>query len=204
MIRQCFRAKTGIQFHREAFKDVGLDPATLYPFVIDRPAALEPSASNLKIAEVGASGHSVEATDATLADDDSPTSASNFKSEEEEELTDALSLMYDQLKLSKFWWLLEIIPLRHHVQNQTDLRWKPYWKYVFFFKSTLFVTHAGVIVLFRVNLGRPRQIPGHVRERKEKIFVHRSVKTRMDAEGLKGGKYEPKAKFDHLNHEWVE
>jgi hypothetical protein len=61
-----------------------------------------------------------------------------------------------------------------------------------------------VIVLLRVNLGRPRGIPGPVREKKEKIFVHRSVKARMEAEGLKGGKYEPKAKFEHVDFEWVD
>jgi hypothetical protein len=133
MIRQCFIAKTGIQFHREAFTDIGLDPAALHPFVADRPAAIKPSAA--KVAEVMASAHAVEATDATLtedAEDASPTSASNFKTEEEEELADALSPIYDQLKLSWAWWILEIIPLRHHVQNRTDLHWKPYWKYVFF------------------------------------------------------------------------
>ena len=64
------------------------------------------------------------------------------------------------------------------------------------------VTHVGVIVLFRVNLGHARHVPGPVRDRKEKIRVHRSVKTRMEAEGLEGGKYKPNAKFEHLDFEW--
>jgi hypothetical protein len=34
--------------------------------------------------------------------------------------------------------------------------------------------------------------------------VHRSVKIRMDAEGLEGGKYSPRAKFDHVQYEWVD
>ena len=64
--------------------------------------------------------------------------------------------------------------------------------------------NVGVIVFVRMNLGRPRRIPAPVRERKEKICVHRSVKIRKDAEGLEGGKYEPKAKFEDLDFEWVD
>jgi len=64
-----------------------------------------------------------------------------------------------------------------------------------------FVIHVGVL---RVNLGRGRQIPNPVCERKEKILVHRSVKTRMDAEFLERGKYNPKAKFEHCDVEWVD
>jgi hypothetical protein len=32
-------------------------------------------------------------------------------SEEEEELHDALSPVYDQLKLKRWWWILEILPI---------------------------------------------------------------------------------------------
>jgi hypothetical protein len=60
--------------------------------------------------------------------------------------------------------------------------------------SSLYVTH---ILLLRINFGRARQIPEPV-PRKEKLYVHRSVKTRQDAEGLEGGKYKPKVQFDHL------
>jgi hypothetical protein len=61
-----------------------------------------------------------------------------------------------------------------------------------------------VIVPNRMNRGRARQVPTPVRERKEKIRVHRSVKIRMDAEGLEGGKYSPGAKFDHMECEYVD
>jgi hypothetical protein len=54
-----------------------------------------------------------------------------------------------------------------------------------------------------MNMGRGREIPKPVRGRGERVKVHRSVKTRMEAEGLKGGKYEPRAKFEHLDFEWV-
>ena len=53
-------------------------------------------------------------------------------------------------------------------------------------------------------MGGPRRVPEPDGELQEKILVHRSVKTRMEAEGLEGGKYTPKAKFEHLNFEWVD
>jgi len=38
MVRQCFLLRTGILFHKTMFKDIGLDPDTLYPDVLPRPA----------------------------------------------------------------------------------------------------------------------------------------------------------------------
>ena len=208
MIRQCFLAKTGIQFCLESFKEVGLDPSTLYPIVTPRPPALKPSIP--LITNVKASGHAVEPTDATLTDEShgllTTVSESTFKSEEDEELADAQCKIYDQLKLAWGWWILEILPLRHHVQNRNNLHWKSYWQYVVSF-SRGFICHstrACLFVLPRMNLGHPRRIPGPIRERKEKIYVHRSVKIRMEAEGLEGGKYKPKAKFEDLDYEWVD
>ncbi|KAI0288164.1 hypothetical protein B0F90DRAFT_1812849 [Multifurca ochricompacta] len=114
MIRQCFLAKTGIQFHRDAL----------------RP------------------------TDDTLIDQ---VQASPSAAEEDEELADALSSTHDQLKINKSWWILEVLPIRHKVQNRRDASWKGHWK---------------------VNMGRPRKIPEPLREKDEKIFVHRSVDIR--------------------------
>jgi hypothetical protein len=132
MIRQCFLAKTGIQFYRTTFKHIGLDPATLFPIVTTRLRALEPSAS--REAEARASTYCPDANQVTLNDQAqaSPIAACTFKSEEHEELLDALSPIYDQLELLKAWWILEILPLRHLVQDRKVSSWKPYWKYVFY------------------------------------------------------------------------
>ncbi|KAF8491994.1 hypothetical protein F5888DRAFT_1619394 [Russula emetica] len=184
MIRECFIAKTGIQFHSDSFNGIGIDPATLYPFVISpRSQPLKPLSST--VAELRASAHKSEATEATLTDESqaSTIAASTFESEENEELADSISPIYDQLKLARTWWILEILPMRHHMQDRKDLTWKPYWS---------------------INRGRPRQVPEPASSRNEKIHVHRSVKTRMEAEGLEGGKYTPKAKFEHLDFEWVD
>ena len=135
----------------------------------------------------------------------SPIAACTFKSEEHEELLDALSPIYDQLELSKAWWILEFIPMRHHVQDRKQLSWKSYWQYVSFPPpNSRSLSLMGVIVLLRVNCGHGRQIPKPVCERKERIRVHRSVKMRMNADCLKEGKYTPKAKFEHCEFEWVD
>ncbi|KAI9455939.1 hypothetical protein BJY52DRAFT_1384548 [Lactarius psammicola] len=150
MIRECFRANTGIQFY--------------HPSILSapRPPALTPSADQVQA---------------------SPTAATTFRTEEIEELADALSPIYDELKISKTWWILEILPMRHREQNRKDYTWKHFWK---------------------MNLGEGRAVPKPIRESREKIYVHRSVKIRMEAEGLEGGKYVPKAKFQEFDYEWVD
>ncbi|KAH9055195.1 hypothetical protein EDB87DRAFT_1688475 [Lactarius vividus] len=50
----------------------------------------------------------------------------------EQELKDALSPIYDQLKICKIWWLPEVIPLRHRVRCLEDLKALRghHWSYV--------------------------------------------------------------------------
>jgi hypothetical protein len=188
MIRQCFDTNTGIQFHAGSFKEVGLDIDTLCPIVLHRP---KPTGTS----------HAAEPTDSTLV----PASRSMFKLEEDEELKDALSPIYDTLKLTKTWWILEILPLQYSEQDRCDASWRTYWAYVIVQFMPLFcITQEGETFLHRMNMGRGREIPKPICERGERVKVHRSVKTRMEAEGLKGGKYKPKAKFEHLNFEWVD
>ena len=130
MIRECFLANTGIQFHRESFKDVGLDPDALYPFVHPRPPALPLSAA--QVTQVKAAAHAAEPTDGTLTEvEASPVEDSTLMSEEIEEVKDALSPIYDQLKKSKMWWILEFIPIRFREQDRRSFSMEHYWKYVF-------------------------------------------------------------------------
>jgi hypothetical protein len=49
-------------------------------------------------------------------------------------------------------------------------------------------------------MGEGRHVP---RQRKVGVKVHRSVKIRMEADGLEGGKYWPKAKLK-VEPEWVD
>ncbi|KAJ7863347.1 hypothetical protein B0H14DRAFT_2280318, partial [Mycena olivaceomarginata] len=40
MIRECFKADTGIIFDAQRLQELGLDPATLHPFVMPHPPSL--------------------------------------------------------------------------------------------------------------------------------------------------------------------
>ncbi|CCL98902.1 uncharacterized protein FIBRA_00909 [Fibroporia radiculosa] len=161
MIRQCFLTKTGIRFHSDLLHTVGLDPASLFPYVKQRPPAIYSLPS-----------HPREATAATLVD------ASLPGNEEEEDYKDALRPIYDQLTLARYWWLLEIVPLEHRRQSK-DHKWT----------NKIYV-----------NLGGGREIPEH-----QPFYVHRSVKTRLEAHDLEGGPYKPKcANFDRMQPIWVD
>ncbi|KAI0319543.1 hypothetical protein OF83DRAFT_1170095, partial [Amylostereum chailletii] len=126
MIRQCFLAGTGIQFHRSCFVKVGIHPDHLYPFVRPRQPALYASPSTVDRV-VKQSKHELEPSNETLKDeleeDRALTPIVMEMTEEEEDLRDALSPIYDQLELSKGWWSLEVIPLKHRVQKDS-LKWK--------------------------------------------------------------------------------
>ncbi|KAF8066486.1 hypothetical protein FPV67DRAFT_1781048 [Lyophyllum atratum] len=179
MIRECFKSETGIMFTTEGLRGAGLDPASLYPYVQKRPPPLPvtglqlqqiPSAKTQKLQH--------------FADVDNLVDI--HMSEEDHELHDAMSPIYDQLSLAWFWWLLELIPMKQHFQKSEDDSWAWY---------------------LGMNLGRGRFIPKQKRTR-HKIKVHRSVQLRMAAAYPGGAKYVPAASFqtalDLGNVEWVD
>ncbi|KAJ3575742.1 hypothetical protein NP233_g903 [Leucocoprinus birnbaumii] len=155
-------------FDTELLREIGLDPSTIWPIVTPRPPPL-PVTPEHKIPEIHAQ-HIAVPPEPFLG------------TEEEEELMDALSPAYDQLNISKFWWLLEILPLHLRYQKGNN-EW---------------VTRVGS------NLARPRFIPKQI---KNGVKIHRSVKMRMAAqyedEKKKGKRYKPKA---HLRVEptWID
>lgn len=107
MVRQCFILETGILFHREPLKTIGMDPSSLWPVVKSRPPPLSPfSMAKSPVSTVG--------TDNTLAD------LKRLVNEEEEELRDALSPINDMLKISPMWWILEVIPQKQRFQKDDD------------------------------------------------------------------------------------
>lgn len=176
MIRECFKTETGIMFISEGLRGVGLDPAGLYPYIQTRPPPL--SATDLHIQHIPSTK---EPTLQHFADVDSLIEL--HKSEEEHELLDALSPIYDQLSLAWFWWMLELFPMKQKFQK-SDNSWDSY---------------------LGMNLGRGRFIP---KQKKGVVKVHRSVRMRMDAQFLDGTKYKPKASFDTAlalgNVQWVD
>ncbi|PPQ75323.1 hypothetical protein CVT24_007036 [Panaeolus cyanescens] len=247
MVRECFKTNTGIMFNSEALLGIGMDPSTLYPFVVPRPPPIpvkpaedapssmnrgdgvpakdkekaeegervfriqnppkkritirphyylsklnpkfkignkggvpSPSPSTPALAVAGSSDEKHEDGDgekeggkkrrkkeepsaAELLREHADHSPSAHKptpflgSEEEEEVRDAMSPKYDQLKLAKGWWIYEILPLRLRYQREDDV-----W-----------------VSRFKANMASPRFIPTQI---SNGFKVHRSVKMRMEAE----------------------
>ncbi|KAG6827102.1 hypothetical protein H0H92_013214 [Tricholoma furcatifolium] len=112
MVRQCFLLKTGILFHKEMFNVIGMDPDSLYPVVKPRPPPVthltHPHNPEVKYLPV-------VGTSRVLVD------VSDFVSEEEEDLADALSAINDMLKIKKAWWILECIPQKIKRQGDDDI-----------------------------------------------------------------------------------
>jgi len=111
MVRECFKLNTGILFHRDTFKVIGLDYTTLWPVVKDRPNPITsfsggPPALSRPLLTMGLKGAIEDAND--------------FVSEEEEDLADILSSINDMLKISKTWWILEYIPQKIRFQKDDD------------------------------------------------------------------------------------
>ncbi|KAJ3883885.1 hypothetical protein F5051DRAFT_390463 [Lentinula edodes] len=208
MIRECFKANTGIMFNSQRLRSVGLDPSALYPFISPRLPPLSSEkihtiapipqkksklhrvlASCRKLIPCRSTGSSFDST--TLGPDslqgskdskEKDNEKTRILSEEEEDLEDVLSPKYDQLKITPFWWILEVIPMQFRYQRKCD-DWVSY---------------------FGFNLARPRHIP---EQSSNGVYVHRSVKIRMEAEKVgsngKRRRYTPKA---HLEVEpiWVD
>ncbi|KAJ7146429.1 hypothetical protein C8R44DRAFT_837120 [Mycena epipterygia] len=159
MIRQCFILKTGILFHCDMLRFVGMDPATLDPHVLARPLPLLTVPQESQLCTVGVS---------SLGDCD-------FRSEEEEDMLDALSPINNELKRTKLWWLLEYLPQKLRYQENDD-SWTQ--------KLT-------------VHRGEGRHIPWQLTH---EVKIHRSVKMRMEAVG-----YTPKAKLKAMTvPTWVD
>jgi hypothetical protein len=120
MIRECFRAQTGIQFRRSFLENLGIhvDVGTLDP-QLEQPAPTPPAVTT---------GH-VNTQTVTGTADGSPTDPTS-STKEGEERADALSRMHDQLEMMKAWWVLEWLPLRHRRQYHGYARPRHYWSYV--------------------------------------------------------------------------
>jgi len=185
MVRECFKTGTGIMFDSQGLRDIGLDPASLYPTVRQRPPPL--SVENLRLRQqksdkvaVAKPASSTGTSTGTVVANVAPTEPPKAMTEEEHELHDALSPVYDQLQLSWSWWILEVMPMRHRFQRGNN-KWE---------------------TPVRMNLASPRFIP----KQRDGVKVHRSVKLRMAAqpeqEHQKQG-YQPHAKL-LVEPEWID
>ncbi|KIY61727.1 hypothetical protein CYLTODRAFT_495095 [Cylindrobasidium torrendii FP15055 ss-10] len=170
MVRECFAAESGIMFDANRLRDIGMNPATLYPVVLQRPPPADCSISTIQAPiwhnKGTAEGESQSILLSSLkyllplwykhnnaVHHHETHHVEPFLSEEDEEVKDVHSPKYDQLDNKRGWWLLEsvFLPMRDAGYDR--------------------ITH------WRVNLGRPRVIPKP--KEGKKLYVHRSVKMRM-------------------------
>jgi hypothetical protein len=183
MVRECFKTRTGIMFDSERLRDIGIDPASLYPIIRPRPPPLPVENQRLRPqkADKVSLAHPAPSTGVSSVAGTStgnlvatapPSLSPKAMTEEEHELHDALSPVYDQLQLSWIWWILEVIPTRQRFQRGNN-EWEKELK---------------------MNLGGPRFIP---KQRDHGVKVHRSVKLRMMAQPEEDQKkgYQPHAKL---------
>jgi hypothetical protein len=183
-------------FKSSALKEIGMDPSTLYPFVKPRPPPppLSPTdrIRNPPAKEIPIRPHKhLRKKKQKARPETEPDMQTLIKgrtegarSEEEQDLLDVLSPKYDQLKIKKRWWVLELVPLQLRYQRG-DNQWVSY---------------------FASNMAHPRFIP---QQRTNGFKVHRSVKLRMEAEfedekrRSRGKKYAPKPKFK-VEPTWID
>jgi hypothetical protein len=119
MIRECFKTKSGIMFDADKLFDIGLDPASLYPNVLPRPPPLPVGDNKIRRMPKGSSVNASAAPEEV-----------EVGMEEQEELHDAMSPIYDQLSLAKGWWSLEVLPMKRRYQRVVDDSWASTWKCV--------------------------------------------------------------------------
>ncbi|EPQ57274.1 hypothetical protein GLOTRDRAFT_73944 [Gloeophyllum trabeum ATCC 11539] len=163
MIRECFRANTGIIFDAELLRDeAGLDMVPLKGSVTvsERPLPLQPLASaffkfwwSLLTFPYKLFFGRYEPAEEVIAK--APLG------EAEEELRDAVQPVYDQMELHWLWRLIDRIPFRAKKYNESDEK-KDTYQWV-------------------LNFGFSRKIHKPIMDR-GKIKVHRSVKTRLEAQ----------------------
>ncbi|OBZ76826.1 hypothetical protein A0H81_02949 [Grifola frondosa] len=91
MIRECLKMQTGILFHPELLRGVGIE--------------LDPS-------------HQSRLDNSHLTTTNEP--ADGMWLDEQEDRQDALCSIYDQLKIRPLWWLLELLPVWQHEQEADE------------------------------------------------------------------------------------
>jgi hypothetical protein len=125
MVREIFQAKAGILFLTDRLYEIGLDPSTVYPVVHTRPSPLSVEKEH-KIREPSPAELPYRHSMLNFGRKPLITESQMLASEEHEELMDALSPVYDQMRIKKWWWLLEFIPLPFrrvwHGKSTTRLR----------------------------------------------------------------------------------
>ncbi|KAF9444739.1 hypothetical protein P691DRAFT_736039 [Macrolepiota fuliginosa MF-IS2] len=210
MIRQIFKTETGILFKADDIKIIGIEPSHLYPKVLPRPNPLPPpddatlSPPNVPGFIKGWTNYFISFLPFTGPTPKPLTIPHPDVTEEEHDLLDCLSPVYDQLELKPTTWRpMEECPLITEV-----------------FQPNAVYPELSYKEERTRHLGAGRTIPPASSTHGNKIKIHRTVKIRMQAATVasagkgKGEHYCPKArvtydkvdfaKADATQFEWVD
>lgn len=138
MIRQTFECNTGIIFHTHRLAEEGVDVHMLYPIYrpLEKPI-VGPSPNTMEryhqgaLAPLSRRSTLLEAQDEkadiyTLnlyQDAEKRKIAEHWMPEQIEDYFDAIAPFNDQLVQAKFWWVLEVWPIKVRIQNKDDDAW---------------------------------------------------------------------------------
>jgi len=138
MIRQCFECNTNIIFNTHRLAEEGLDVHMLYPTYhrLEKPI-VGPSPNTMEryhqgsLAPISRRSTLLEAADEksdlyTLnlpSITQNPDSASHWMPEQIEDYFDAIAPLNDQLIQAKFWWILEVWPIKVRIQEKENDAW---------------------------------------------------------------------------------
>ncbi|KAJ7197410.1 hypothetical protein GGX14DRAFT_545445 [Mycena pura] len=180
MIRECFKANTGIIFSAHELAKLGIEPSHLYPSVRPRQDVDMLALGSYTIPVEQAPGWGSWAKSFVTSSKPQPRELSlpNL-TEDELDVRDAHAPLFDQLVLkSSTWQLLETLATKKSVHDETSDTWKEVWK-----------SHNSV----------GRSIPPANKTHGGKVRVHRTVRMRMQGKHEngpeKGKPYIPKARL---------
>lgn len=162
MIRECFKTKSGIKFESKKLHHIGLDPSTLLydknNNIPERPERAKVNYAQIRrIPEpkpnvLVRAWRGVKSFFGFKTPNPPPVNeaAPGTLTEEQEELLDALSPVYDQLKLKWYWNILEYLPLTTRYQGR-DTKWITSNKSVFLHSLDAHAAVSNFFVIIQVQ-----------------------------------------------------
>jgi len=195
MIRECFKAKTGIMFDIQGLREIGIDPSTLYPHVTPRlppipvrDAAVsrkvvkdtprKPSSQELKRRKLHRLNEQQHSFPHPHPEHDKGNKAEETKAEETESETEEIKVEEIPIGTEEEEELKDALSPIH---DQLKLR-RAWWILECLPQKIRYQRgDKRWVEYFTLNRGHPRYIPGQNQKDGMRVKIHRSVKTRMDA-----------------------
>ena len=119
MVRECFKSNTGILFYADKFPEIGMDPASVYHGDRPKPEPLMPS-EQFRIESRDKDPLPIDHNKLLRDPRYDSLTTPKFLGEEEEELQDTMSAIYDELEIHPLWKIVEYLPLPYRYQTALD------------------------------------------------------------------------------------